>query len=126
MVATEADGRSQVDVLPAGGMGWDPQKTYSFELNADKVRALLTPPNRAETEANIETKVSTKTWVENEARRMKADAQIPADTNVTGFAKALAKRMEKAARSNSKIRAVGWGHLRNKLAEWGLWPISII
>jgi hypothetical protein len=42
MVArTEADGRPQIDVLPPpGGIGWDP-KNYTFEFDADEVRALL-------------------------------------------------------------------------------------
>jgi hypothetical protein len=42
MVArTAADSRPQVDVLPSGGVGWDPQKTYTFGLDADEVRLQL-------------------------------------------------------------------------------------
>ena len=34
--------------------------------------------------------------------------------------------MKAAAPTNDSIRLVGWRHIKNKLPEWGLWPISSI
>jgi hypothetical protein len=67
MVArTEADGRPQVDVVPAGpGVGWDP-KVYNFELDDDEVRVLLPQLEsspRPSSAALAETLEGTERWV---------------------------------------------------------------
>jgi hypothetical protein len=59
-------------------------------------------------------------WIAAEARRMKIADEIPA--TITGFARALEKRMT-AARHN---RPVGWKYIKNNLPKWGLWPKSEI
>jgi hypothetical protein len=69
--------------------------------------------------------VSSKTWVDGEARRMKLAGEIPAHTTTkTAFAKTLANRMQKAATANPSIRPIQWRSIRNQLESWGLWPAS--
>ena len=65
-------------------------------------------------------------WIAAEAKRMKMAGKIPSDIKITHFAKELERRMKAAAPTNDSIRLVGWRHIKNKLPEWGLWPISSI
>jgi hypothetical protein len=150
---TEADSRPRADVVSSVRELWV-QQVYKFEFDADEVRALLpsnsddltcppqtTPeptaqpeaieketsqPTTPETKPKDETKISTKTWITAEARGMKADGLIPAGILITDFAKMLAGRMEKAARSNPRIHPVRWSHIKNELPQWDLWPINKI
>src|SRR6266480_2342793 len=124
----EADGRPRADVVSSTREAWVRQ-AYNFELDADEIRALLPPlkplpptpqPNTAsqgegETRTKPETRIKTQAWITEEAGRMKGAGQISADTTITEFALELAKRMEKAARSNPWIHPVTWGYLRNEL-----------
>jgi hypothetical protein len=146
---TEADDRPRADVVSRVREAWV-QQFYNFEFDADEVRALpqlyltsalqttpeptaqpetiekTSPPATPEIEDEDGTKINTKTWITTETRRMKADGQIPADISITDLAKKLAQRMEKAARSNQRIYPVRWGHIKNELPGWGLWPINKI
>ena len=65
----------------------------------------------------------TKVWVANEIKRMKTAGKIPADIRITAFAKTLAKQMQAAFQKDRSIRPVGWGHIKNMLPVWGLWPV---
>jgi len=58
-------------------------------------------------------KISTKTRIINEARRMKQASEIPEGVTKTQFSTRLA----------SKAGVTG-KYVRNNLANWGLWPVS--
>jgi hypothetical protein len=77
-------------------------------------------------EPNAQNEVSsgaTKTWIAAEFKRMKPD-EIP--LRISDFARELAKRMRKAAKTDSSVHPVTWQHIKNQLPGWGLWPISSI
>ena len=65
-------------------------------------------------------------WIAAEARRMKKAAEIPQDIKITDFAKELERRMCKAANVDRSPRPIKWQSIRNKLGDWGLWPITSI
>jgi len=69
---------------------------------------------------------ATAAWVANEARRMKREGKIPPDIRISKFARALATNMRRAAKTDSSIRPVGEGHIKNMLPDWGLWPVARI
>jgi hypothetical protein len=86
-----------------------------------------TPNSRASIESNSpatvnKTKTATKTWITDEAQRMKAAGEIPAEIKITPFAKLLADRMA----ADPSIHAVTWRYIKNELPIWDLWPISKI
>jgi hypothetical protein len=56
---------------------------------------------------------SAKTLIEDEAKRMKRDGEIPEGILKTDFAKALASKA-----------GVTPKYVRNNLKAWGLWPVS--
>jgi|AmaraimetFIIA100_FD_contig_41_8252913_length_704_multi_4_in_0_out_0_2 hypothetical protein len=60
-------------------------------------------------------KVSTKTRIINEAQRMKQAGEIPEGITKTAFATQLASKA-----------GVTPKYVRNNLASWDLWPISVI
>jgi hypothetical protein len=66
----------------------------------------------------------TKRWIAAEVERMTQDGKIPAGISITEFARLLAGRMQKAAKADSSIHPVGWGHIKNMLPGLGLWPIK--
>jgi hypothetical protein len=57
---------------------------------------------------------------------MKDAGKIPADIKITDFAKKLALGMKEAAAKDGSIRPVKWQYIKNKLPDWGLWPVSLI
>ena len=65
-------------------------------------------------------------WIAVEAKDMKKTGKIPSDIKITDFAKKLERRMKAAANVDRSIRPVKWTYIKNKLPEWGLWPISLI
>jgi hypothetical protein len=69
---------------------------------------------------------STKTWIANDVRQMKADGEIPADIRVTDLARQLAQRMHKAAKTNPSIRPIKPRSIENILRRCGLWPVPSI
>ena len=75
-------------------------------------------------------RVSAKTWVTDEAKRLKKDNKIPADAKrrPTEFAKLLERQLRAAADADKtkSIRLVGWQHIKNMLSDWGLWPVESI
>src|SRR5262245_33529097 len=68
----------------------------------------------------------TAVWLYGAARRLKMAGKIPEDIGPQRFAKILGEEMRKAAKTVSTIKPVGWGHIKNNLKNWGLWPISRI
>lgn len=66
----------------------------------------------------------TAKWISAEAKRMNAAAEIP--SRITDFAKRLETRMLNANKTDRSLRPVGWRHIKNKLPEWGLWPVKSI
>jgi hypothetical protein len=67
---------------------------------------------------------SSKEWITAEAKDMKKAGKIPA--TITKFAKELARRMATAAEADHSIHPIGWPSIKNRLAEWGLWPPDLI
>jgi hypothetical protein len=65
-------------------------------------------------------------WISTEAKNMKKAGEIPANIGKSDFARELETRMRKAAKADPSIRPVKWTHIKNKLLDWGLWPISAI
>ena len=65
-------------------------------------------------------------WIAAEAKRMKAADEIPPGIGITDFARELERRMRKAAATNKSLRPIKWRSIKNKLPEWGLWPITSI
>ena len=61
-----------------------------------------------------------------EAKRMKTAGKIDDGTRITEFARMLEGRMKEAYKTNKSTPPVGWRHIKNKLPEWGLWPIKSI
>ena len=77
-------------------------------------------PRNAEIKSERASKIPTITWVTREAKRIKALGEIGQSTSITELAKKLASRMEQ----DKSVKPVGWRHIKNKLKEWGLWPIT--
>jgi hypothetical protein len=69
---------------------------------------------------------ASKLWIVAEARRMKAAGEIPDDIRITDFARQLAHRMHKAAKADRSIRPIKAASIKNKLKEWGIWPVAFI
>jgi hypothetical protein len=77
-----------------------------------------------------------KRWIVADLTALKAAGEIlaalaAADESPTRITKAslsrmLAKRLEKAAKSDPSLRAIDPRSIANALEEWGLWPISSI
>jgi hypothetical protein len=122
--------RFREDWFPTGGIGvvlevMDTESgrrrldVKNLLLRADHVRTLRRPAA-----ATSKTSQSTTArWIAGEVTRMKEAGEISADIRITGLAKRLAKRMEKAAQTDNSLRWVGWRHIKNSLPTWGLWPI---
>jgi hypothetical protein len=83
-------------------------------------------PRPATAPAPLHGFIDSGTWIVGEAKRMKADAEIPDNITKTDFAKALAGRMFIAARTNPSIQPIKWRSIFNRLEDWGLWPIDKI
>jgi hypothetical protein len=64
-------------------------------------------------------------WITAEARRMKAANEILPDIRISDFARELEGRM-KSATTNKSLRPIKWRSIKNKLREWGLWPVTSI
>jgi hypothetical protein len=60
--SVEVDGRPQADIIPNHSL--DPQKTYTFEFDADEVRARLLPPEARATKSSTAPKMppAPKNW----------------------------------------------------------------
>ncbi len=69
-----------------------------------------------------ESATGTAGWVASEASRMKAAGEIDESTRKTEVARLLEEKMRK----DKSVNPVGMRHIRNKLADWGLWPIASI
>jgi hypothetical protein len=65
-------------------------------------------------------------WIAAEAGRMKAANEIPPDIRITDFARELARRMDKAATSDTSLSPIKSRSIEKKLRDWGLWPITSI
>jgi hypothetical protein len=109
MVArTEADGRPRVDVVPAGGVGWaGSQKTFTFELDADDVRALLSPSKQHGPKAVKKTKRQPQSdrarWA---LRRMFPDGQIPAELSTSTLERKIIGELTGEAGKKAKMDSV--------------------
>ena len=57
---------------------------------------------------------------------MKRDDEIPPGITITVLAQLLERRMKEAATTNKSLRPIKWRSIKNKLPEWGLWPIDSI
>jgi hypothetical protein len=67
-----------------------------------------------------------KKWIAAKAKEMKAANKIPQDITISDFARELASQMRKAAPSDTSLRPIGWKSIKNRLPEWGLWPVTSI
>jgi hypothetical protein len=71
-------------------------------------------------------KTGAAAWIAAEAGRMTKDGEIPAGIKITDFARLLAHRMNKAAIRNRSIHPIAATSIKNKLRDWGLWPVILI
>jgi hypothetical protein len=101
---------------PEPGADSDPPRTEPGRSPAD-------PPKDDSSKRKVP-----KTWVVDEAIRLKKANEIPSDARrrPTAFAKLLAKRMKDAPEADKPTRLVGWQHIKNQLPKWGLWPVESI
>jgi hypothetical protein len=104
-----------------GGMGGC--MAYRIELVQDDVVALLPAVDGMDAPPGF---IPGSTWISAEARRMKGAGEISPRISKTDLAKALAHRMLKASEQDPTVRPIGWESIRNRLGEWGLWPITSI
>jgi hypothetical protein len=110
------------------------QKEFGRKIDyAIAVRDNLIPPPWVKKAAPITEMtsdfVTVRDWVVAETRRMKTAGEIGDEIRIGQLAEKLAAAMRKAmqtAASDSKLRAVGAGYIRNKLRDWKLWPVSSI
>ena len=65
-------------------------------------------------------------WIAAEAKRMKDANEISPDIGISDFARELERRLQKAATTNKSLRPIKWRSIKNKLPEWGLWPVTSI
>ena len=65
-------------------------------------------------------------WIAAEAGRMKAANEIPPDIGISDFARKLETRMLKPAAGDKSLRLIKWRSIKNRLREWGLWPVTSI
>lgn len=102
----------------------DLEKVWPVSGGSGATTAPATPDTTDATSDN--NFIGTAGWITAEAKRMKAAGEIRDGIRKTNFAKLLAARMRKAARSDESLRVVGSPHIKNNLSAWGLWPISVI
>jgi hypothetical protein len=65
-------------------------------------------------------------WIAAEVKKMKAANEIPPDIRITNFARELEGRMRKAAAGDKSLRPIQWRSIKNRLTDWGLWPVASI
>ena len=65
-------------------------------------------------------------WIAAEAKRMKDANEISPDIGISDFARELKRRMDRAAACDKSLRPIQWRSIKNKLPEWGLWPVTSI
>jgi hypothetical protein len=105
-----------------------PTRSLNREVPRRKAGEVFVPPliaSPAKPEP-IDAQSSTARWIEGEVRRLKATGKIREDIRITALATLLEDAMRKAAETDSSLRKVRRGHIKNMLPEWGLWPISLI
>jgi hypothetical protein len=101
-------------------------KAIMAVLRSARDRPADVPKTQPDTARNRPTQLDTKTRVADEARRLKAAGEIREGMRITHFAKLLERRMREAAETDTSVRRVSWGYIKNNLPAWGLWPISQI
>jgi hypothetical protein len=121
------------ELFPAGTDQFDPPTEYGgygdggsgiIEVAEDDLRDYL---RKLAEEAHEHEEVrGAAAWIAVAARQMKKDGKIPQNIKITDFAKELERRMKAAAAVERSLRGVKWGYIKNKLPEWGLWPVSSI
>jgi hypothetical protein len=105
----------------------NPAREVIDHLNA--VREGLRPPDWQKRERDKrqevqQERVTARSWIEAEAKRMKVAGEIP--DGITKFARTLEVRMYQAAMIDPSIRRVRWTYIKNNLPKWNLWPASKI
>jgi hypothetical protein len=95
-----------------------------IKVPLEQLRALLRPEEPREREEVQEAKSAE--WIAADAKKMKAENKIPPDIRISKFARDLEGRMRKAAERNKSLRPIGWRSIKNRLPEWGLWPVTSI
>ena len=65
-------------------------------------------------------------WIAAEAKRMKEANEIPPDIRITDLARDLERRMRRPPTADKSLRPIKWRSIKNKLPEWGLWPVTSI
>lgn len=124
------------DLTPEQRVEWDRQeaevKQRNEQLNAERkvidhlraVRDGLLPPDWQKRQEVSQERVTTRSRIEAEAKRMKAAGEIP--DGITKFARELEVRLYQAAIVDPSIRRVQWTYIKNNLPKWNLWPASKI
>lgn len=70
--------------------------------------------------------ISSKAWCAAEFANMRERGELPAKIEKTELALLLHRRMIEAAKTDVRIRPIKAVSISNKLAAWGLWPLSLI
>jgi hypothetical protein len=94
---------------------------YGIQVAREDVEALLPPKPPV-----LKGYGGAKSWIVKTTCDMKAAGEIPADIRKMDLARLLEAKMREAARTDPSIRPITARSIANKLAEWGLWPISKI
>jgi hypothetical protein len=110
----EGDGACELFVI-------DGAQALGIKVSRAHLLALLPEDPREHREAR-----GAGAWIAQEASRMKAAGEISDGIKITDLARELERRMKAAAAVDRSFRAVKWGYIKNKLPEWGLWPVSSI
>jgi hypothetical protein len=97
------------------------EERETFKKIADRAISGARPKAATQQPAQARAKTPAKQWVPAEVARMKAAGEIP--QRITDLAVMLAKRMEKAAKTDKTLKPVGAAHIKNKLRSWACWPI---
>jgi hypothetical protein len=96
-------------------------RALGIRISRERLRALLPEEPREGEEVH-----GAGEWIAAEAKRMKDANEISPDIGISEFARELERRMKKAAITDKSLRPIKWRSIKNKLREWGCWPVTSI
>jgi hypothetical protein len=99
----------------------DGAQALGIRVSSTHLSALL--PNESRENGKV---TGAGQWITAEVRRMRAANEIPPNIRISALARYLERRMLKAAATGKFLRPITWRSIKNKLPEWGLWPITSI
>jgi hypothetical protein len=107
------------EMYVAGGV-----EAYGIKVSREDVLALL--PGEPSGHEKTDGRSASGRWIAAEASRMKKLGEIAPGIRITDLSGELAHRMKRAAAADRSIRPLTANSIRNRLREWGLWPVTSI